>query len=147
MDGSSDGQCSALGGGDLLVKIKRNAKPQPVQARRVLRREVDWTSRYMLEGMRNQSWRECRVLDVSRGGAGVQLSDVTVDEIQARRVVLEFEIPPALLRVRGQVRHAGPGREGGVYVGIQFDNLSVLERDMLDSLLERNTAIGQSPRT
>lgn len=123
-----------------MMKIKRTAKTPHVQARRVLRREVDWTSRYMLEATRDQSWHGCRVLDVSRGGAGVELSGVTVDEVRDHRVVLEFEIAPAVLRVRGAVRHAAVGSEGGVHVGIQFDNLSVLERDLLDSLVERNPA-------
>ncbi len=122
------------------MKFKRNAKTRHVQARRVLRREVDWTTRYMLEGNRDQGWRECRVLDVSRGGAGVELSDTTLEEARAHRVVLEFEAPPAVLRLRGEVRHVGPGSDGGVRVGLQFTGLSVLERDMLDSLLERDSS-------
>jgi PilZ domain len=122
------------------MKIRRNAQTQHVQARRVLRREVDWVTRYMLEGNRDQAWRECRVLDVSRGGAGVELSDTTLDEARAHRVVLEFEIPPAVLRLRGEVRHAGPGSDGSVHVGLEFASLTALERDMLDSLLERDSS-------
>jgi hypothetical protein len=118
------------------VKLKRTEKTTAVSARRVLRREVDWTSRYTLEATRDLTWRECRVLDVSRGGAGILLSGVTVDEITGRRIVLEVEIAPALLRVRGDVRHATQLDEG-VHVGIRFDNLTVLERDLLDALLDR----------
>ena len=120
------------------MKIKRNAPAQQVQARRVLRREVDWVTRYMFEGSREQVWRECRVLDVSRGGAGVELSGTTVDEARVRRVVLEFELPPAVLRLRGEVRHASPCDDGSVFAGLQFGNLTALEHDMLDSLLERD---------
>jgi PilZ domain len=134
------GQDFPLGGGDPLMKIKRNAKTGPVPARRVLRREVDWVTRYMLEGNRDQVWRECRVLDVSRGGAGVELSGTTVEEARAHRVVLEFEVPLAVLRLRGEVRHVGPGSDGGVHVGLQFASLTALERDMFDSLLERGSS-------
>ena len=122
------------------MKIRRNAQTQHVQARRVLRREVDWVTRYMLEDNRDQAWRECRVLDVSRGGAGVELADTTLDEARAHRVVLEFEIPPAVLRLRGEVRHAGPGSGGSVHVGLEFASLTALERDMLNSLLERDSS-------
>jgi hypothetical protein len=120
------------------MKIKRNAPARQVQARRVLRREVDWVTRYMFEGSREQEWRECRVLDVSRGGAGVELSGTTAEEARVRRVVLEFELPPAVLRLRGEVRHASPCSDDGVFVGLQFASLTALERHMLDSLLERN---------
>jgi len=122
------------------MKIKRTAPAEQVQARRVLRREVDWATRYMYEGSREQVWRECRVLDVSRGGAGVELTGTTVEEARVRRVVLEFELPPAVLRLRGEVRHATPCSDGGVFVGLQFGNLNALEHHMLDSLLERDPA-------
>ena len=121
------------------MKITRNPKTQLLQARRVLRREVDWATRYMLEGNREQVWRECRVRDVSRGGAGVELSDTTVDKARAHRVILELEVPPALLHLRGEVRHASPGIDGGVRVGLQFASLTALECHMLDSLLQQET--------
>jgi hypothetical protein len=54
-------------------------------------------------------------------------------------VVIEFEVPPAVLRLRGAVRHVGPGSKGGVRVGLEFAELSVFERDMLDSLLQRDS--------
>jgi hypothetical protein len=122
------------------MKLKRNAPAPDVRARRVLRREVDWTTRYMFEGTRDQDWRACRVLDISRGGAGVQLFNATVDEARAHRVVLEFELAPAVFRLRGEVRHASLSDEGAVHAGLQFASLTALERDMLDSLLERDSA-------
>jgi hypothetical protein len=121
------------------MKITRNPKTQLVHARRVLRCEVDWVTRYMLEGNREQVWRECRVRDLSRGGAGVELSDTTEDKARGHRVILELEVPPAVLHLRGEVRHAGPGSDGGIHVGLRFASLTALECDMLDSLLERET--------
>jgi hypothetical protein len=122
------------------VKFKRNVQTTNRQARGVLRREVEWTTRYILEGSRNQNWHEARVRDISRGGAGVELFDTTPDEVRTHRVLLEIDIPPAVLRLHGEVRHLNPGTEGGVHVGLQFGGLSVLERDMLDTLLERDSA-------
>jgi hypothetical protein len=94
----------------------------------------------MLEGRSDKSWRECHVLDVSRSGAGVELFDATQEAMRGQRVVLEMEVPPAVLRLRGEVRHISPGVNGGLRVGLQFTGLSALERDMLDSLLERQSA-------
>jgi hypothetical protein len=120
--------------------FKRKSEPPPRRERRVLRREVDWATRYKLEGSRDQEWRAARVMDISRGGAGVELFDTTAEQTRAHRVVLEFDLPPAMLRLYGDVRHLSPSDGGGVYVGLEFSGLSVLERDMLDSLLERDSA-------
>ena len=124
------------------MKLKRTAPaPAPdVRARRVLRREVEWTTRYMFEGAGENDWRTCRVLDISRGGAGVALSDTTVDQAKKHRVVLEFELAPAVFRLRGEVRHASQGDDGTVHAGLQFASLSALESYMFDSLLERDSA-------
>jgi hypothetical protein len=120
--------------------FKRKSQAPPRQERRVLRREVDWATRYLLEGSRDQQWRPARVLDISRGGAGVELFGTSPDQTRDHRVVLEFDLPAAMLRLYGDVRHLSPGDDGGVHVGLQFAGLSVLERDMLESLLERDSA-------
>jgi hypothetical protein len=106
-------------------------------SRRVLRREVEWATKFQVEGERDLSWRECTVIDVSRGGAGVVLYDTSPEEIQHRRLVVEVAVPPAMLRLRGDVRHASLTDDGALRVGIAFGALSSLERDMLDSLIDR----------
>ncbi len=95
----------------------------------------------MFEGARDQDWRTCRVLDISRGGAGVELCNTTVDEARTHRVVLEFELAPAVFRLRGEVRHASQGDDGTVHAGLQFTSLTALERHMFDSLLDRRPAL------
>jgi PilZ domain len=121
------------------MKIKRNAASPRRQGRRALRRELEWTARYILEGSRDRGWRECRILDISQEGAGVELFDVTSEEARTNRVVLEVEITPALLRLTGDVRHVRPGMNGGQHVGLHFTGLSVLEQDLLGSILEPET--------
>jgi len=118
------------------MKIKRNAVSPRRQARRALRRELEWTARYLLEGSRDQGWRECRILDISREGAGVELFNATSEEARTHRVVLEVEITPAVLRLAGDVRHVRLGTNGGLHVGLHFAGLSVLEQDLLGSILE-----------
>jgi hypothetical protein len=115
--------------------VRRDGTERGLRARETLRRAFGEPARYMLEGSRGQSWRACRILDISRDGAGVELFGATTEEAQAHRVVLELEIPPAVLRLRGDVRHARSGVNGGVHVGLHFTTLAALEQDLLDSLV------------
>ena len=106
-------------------------------SRRVLRREVEWPTKFQVEGERGSTWRECTVIDVSRGGAGVVLYETSPEEIRHRRLIVEVTVPPATLRLRGDVRHASMTDDGALHVGIAFGTLSALERDMLDGLIDR----------
>jgi hypothetical protein len=121
------------------VIFKRTSDTGQNSGRRVLRREVDWPTKYLLEGSRERAWRECQVLDLSRGGAGVVLYGSSREEVSAARVIIELEVPPATLRIRGDVRHARLDEDGALRVGLQFGGLSVLERDLIDSLLDQQT--------
>ena len=126
-----------------------NAPPAPQStarpvSRRVLRREVEWRTKFQVEGERDLSWRECTVIDVSRGGAGVVLYETTPEQIRHRRLIVEVAVPKATLRLRGDVRHAAVTDDGGLHVGIAFGALSALERDMLDSLIDREVGFARS---
>jgi c-di-GMP-binding flagellar brake protein YcgR len=122
------------------VIFKRTADTRHSTPRRVLRREVDWPTKYLLEGSRERAWRECQILDLSRGGAGVVLYGASREELSAHSVIIELEVPPATLRIRGDVRHLRLDDDGALRVGLQFGGLSVLERDLLDSLLDQQGA-------
>jgi hypothetical protein len=130
----------ALDGG-IVGRFRRALTTGVVSARRVLRREVDLPSRYSVEGNRVSSWHECHVVDISRGGAGIFEQEGTAAELTGVRIVLELAIEPALLRVRGQVRHARPTDGGGVQFGVQFDALTALEADLLDAMVNHARAL------
>jgi PilZ domain len=119
------------------VKLfKRTTDTARPQARRVLRQRVDWPTRYKLEGSR-QGWRNCRLTDISRDGAGVELFNTTEQEVRAYRVIIEVDLPPAVFHLVGDVRHLTKGERGGVLAGLQFTSLSPIERDMLNSTFDR----------
>lgn len=123
------------------MKRKRSSNANgPSGARGVLRREVHWNATFMLEGSHSQSWRECFLVDLSRDGAGVELFDITPEEIRSYRIIVQVQMPRAVLHLRGDVRHAAQGQQGGLHVGLQFVGLSALERDMLEALLEAQPA-------
>ena len=86
--------------------FRRGERAAGARTDRQVDRESDWVTQYTLEGARQHDWRECRVLDVSRTGIGLQLAETTtLDELSAYRVVVAVEVPRASLRLRGDVRH------------------------------------------
>jgi c-di-GMP-binding flagellar brake protein YcgR len=121
----------------MTVIFKRNKKTARVQERRqVERNDAEWTTQYTLEGLREHGWRECRVLDVSRDGIGLQLHEVTPDQLSTYRVIIAVDVPRASLRLRGDVRHLEEVDNGEVRVGVEFSALSAFERDLFDAFLE-----------
>ncbi|HXQ59327.1 MAG TPA: PilZ domain-containing protein [Acidimicrobiales bacterium] len=94
---------------------------------------IDWRGQYMIEDDPEASWRECRVIDVSTFGAGLELVDATPDETAGRSIVLADNL-------RGEVRHAIPAKSNGVRVGIEFVDLTEAEQTYLTSLVQLQAA-------
>ncbi len=98
--------------------------------RRLLPRQfTDWRGRYMIEGDPQQRWRDCRIVDVSSAGAGLELLDASPGETTGQRILLA-------IRIKGDVRHVNQERGDGLRVGIQFVELTEAERAYLESLAE-----------
>lgn len=108
--------------------------------RRVPRQIAGWTGKYRIEGDDPEAWHECRILDISVIGVGVELFGPVIqpDRLFGRRLVVEAQTPSGeslSVRARGEVRNVGPGAEGGVRVGMEFIELSDTERSILDALV------------
>jgi len=96
--------------------------------RRLLPRQfADWRGKYLFEGEPDETWRDCRVIDISTAGAGLELLDTTPDETVGQHILLAVHL-------RGEFRNAAPCRKDGLRAGIQFVGLSRAESDYLDSL-------------
>ena len=117
------------------MRLRRVDNSATSTMHRVSSRDVEWTTRYWLEGTADRQWRVARVLTVSESGLVAELFATTDQEARTHRVVLEMRIPPAVLHLRGDVMWANHGSQGGVRVRLQFVNLSVVERDLVESLL------------
>jgi len=101
-----------------------------LRLRRLLPRQfADWHGRYMIEDDPDERWRPCRVVDVSTLGAGLELFDVTPDEMAGRSIILSVDL-------RGEVRHAVAARTDGFRVGIQFEDLTEAESTYVKSLVK-----------
>ncbi len=100
------------------------------QMRRFLPRQfTDWRGKYMIEGDPDERWRDCRVIDVSSAGAGLELLDTTPEETEGRHIILAVHL-------RAAVRNAGPARGQILRVGAQFVDLTSAETAYLASLAE-----------
>ncbi len=96
--------------------------------RRLLPRQfTDWQGKYMIGDDPAQPWRDCRIVDVSSAGAGVELVDATDDVSSGCRIILAVHIA-------GVVRYSEPEKKNGRRVGIQFAQLSAAERTYIESL-------------
>ena len=108
----------------------------PPQRRRATRSGRRWAARYRRED--DNKWLECRVLDVSLGGVALELPRNA--NVPDGRLVIELQSADgsgsgAGIPVRGEVRHVTI-RKGGSRVGIEFVELSDVERHVLTDLLD-----------
>lgn len=73
--------------------------------------------------------------DISAGGIGC---DVDMRFDQGERVVMSFELPQHtdLIEATGVVRHVHAKEEGGYLVGVAFDTVSGVPRQLLEDYLE-----------
>ena len=117
------------------MRLRRVDTSTTSTTHRVASRDVEWTTRYWLEGSSDRQWRVARVLTVYEMGLVAELFATTSEEARAHRVVLEMRVPPAVLHIRGDVMRADRGSQGGIRIRLQFVNLSVVERDLIESLL------------
>ena len=94
--------------------------------RRSPRYSADWVARYRFD--RRQSWQDCRVLDLSRDGAALELQGIgTHRVISASSLYLQIESVlgvPAGMPVRADIRHRGRTSGDRTFVGIAFRELS-----------------------
>jgi hypothetical protein len=101
------------------------------------RQAADWPGRYRFEEDPDVGDGRCRLVDVSRVGAGVEVfGDTPINPIGHRVTVDVREPGDATIGVRltGTVRNITLGHSGGVRIGVQFVEVSELGRAILDAL-------------
>jgi hypothetical protein len=100
-----------------------------LRLRRLLPRQfTDWHGRFMVEGDPDERWRACRVVDVSTLGAGLELFDITPEEMDGRSIILSVDNEE-------EVRDEVADRADGLRVGIQFEDLTDDESAYVRSLV------------
>ena len=111
----------------------------PRQARRVA---MDCPARYIVPG--EQCWIECRVIDLSLGGAALDV-EVPADE-PAGQLILELRGPDGQengLQLRAEVSN-WEGQDGRLRIGVEFVGLTTLDRYKLAGILSHQR---RAPKT
>ena len=121
------------------------------EARQTRRGPVRWDARYSLDGEADYGWRTCTLVDVSPSGAGVDLHDVGPDDAhnsgqtpRTCRLVMaielnEGEVPVFGWFTQGRVANVRSGDGARLRVGVEFVDLTALELDVLDAVVQITT--------
>src|SRR5580704_7773205 len=87
---------------------------------------TSWSGRYIVEDDPQSEWTECRVLDISVLGVGLELFPIDSDhdpgQLVGHRLVIQVQAPVGesiSVRLMGSVTHVGSGPEGGVRTGLE----------------------------
>lgn len=96
-----------------------------------------WFGRYFVEDDPQSVSKECRVIDISLLGLGLELiGDMTEDMIGHRLVIHVGALAgeSVSLRMVGQVKNVHASRLGCTRAGLAFTDLSETEREILKSI-------------
>jgi hypothetical protein len=127
----------------MLVSERRGEMAMRLHAprRREGGRLAGTAATYRFDDSSGNVWVPCRVLDMSLDGAALELFACAHDEPLDGRVVVVSphtdEGERSGVHLRGEIRDAGPGEEGGLRVEIKFVALSAIDRAVLGLLIER----------
>ena len=106
--------------------------------RRVPRHTVGWKGKYFIEGDGLEAWHECRVVDISLIGMGIEMFGPVLHpaRLVGRHIVVEAPAGASLgIHQRCEVRNVGPGASGGTRVGLEFVDLTDSQRSILDAFV------------
>jgi hypothetical protein len=96
---------------------------------------TSWSGRYIVEDDPESEWMECRVLDISVLGVGLELIPIDSDDDSGRLVGRQLVIQVQVLvgesisvRLMGTVKNVGSSAQGGIRTGLEFVGPSETEQ-------------------
>lgn len=114
-----------------------------IERRRIARKRAGWIGTYQLCGRGDQGWFECRVLDYSPAGAGLELFGPHPTH-EGDEIVVRLELSGRLegggVQVPGVVTYRAEGSSGYERVGVELRGLGAEEYSSITSLRARAVA-------
>lgn len=104
-----------------------------------------WPARYFDEEDPGAGVRDCRIMDISLLGVGLEVFGDMSEDVIGHRLEIYVHAPVGYsvsLRFVGRVRYLSEGRLGGTRAGVEFEGLSDAELDIL-KVLALPTAAGE----
>ena len=92
-----------------------------------------WPGKCIVDDDPEAAWIECRLLDLSHIGMGLELFGDVADAVMAHRLVVHIDVggPAINLRLVGRVKRVGAGYPGWTRAGLEFEGLSETELSIL----------------
>jgi PilZ domain len=119
-------------------RMRKDHEPSMEFRRRVPRVAADgWSGRYIIEDDPDSNWSDCRVLDISVIGVGLELFGDASFDLVGHRLVVQVQAPvgeSVSLRLAGRVMNQSKGPQSGTRAGLEFVGLSEAERSILKVL-------------
>jgi hypothetical protein len=94
-----------------------------------------WSARYRPHEAPELDWRDCRVLDISRGGVALEVAGHEVLDGTVAIELYTFGDVPRDIALTGQVRGTTALSSGAQRVGLEFVGASAVEEQLLELLL------------
>ena len=107
-----------------------------VQRRKAPRRSAGWHGSYTLPRHPELASGQCRVLDVSKSGAGLELYGPWPRQQHDHELLVRLREDEDPIELRATVRNWDMTKFGFVRVGVEFTSLRAEEADFLASLTE-----------
>lgn len=104
------------------------AKAKTELRRRVARVPVGWKGLWRVEDYLNADWHDCRVIDISALGVGLEVYGYVPYGIVGRRLMVDVDTQGRAasgnLSLLGEVRYTTTGPRHGTRMGLEFANSS-----------------------
>ncbi len=104
--------------------------------RRAQRHEIRVNVRYRFGP--DQEWHSCRLIDLSKLGAAIEIFDVVSTEALTGPLVIDLGVDDVVglgTHLRAAVRSIGPGPTHGIRIGAEFPDPTEWERTLLHRVL------------
>jgi hypothetical protein len=108
-----------------------------LRRRRVPRQNANWFGKCLVHDDPEGPWYECRVVDISMLGAGVEIFGSSELDLVGGHLAVEVEPPDGRsfsIQFVGEIKNVGLGPRGRVRVGLEFVDLSDSERSIVTML-------------
>ena len=105
--------------------------------RRAERQSAIWIGSCHVEGEPSDLWRDCGIFDASKLGAGmdVRLHHPDSSDLVGRRIAVRLQLGDSTdITLTGEVKNVKDGPDGIVRAGIEFVDLSDIERTIVGLL-------------
>jgi PilZ domain len=125
----------------ISLDMVTNRKPRGRERRRDPRQGAGWLGTYLLPDQRNAGWAECRILDLSSSGVGLELfGPPWPPEGEEADIVVRLDAGTGTelgaLELPCVIRNSAASRFGFVRVGVEFVGLTSEERRLLGALVD-----------